>query len=355
MIGDMGRKVNKLYDLEFDEVSSVDRPANQHGLIAFSKSLTMEELNTEERGMSVVYAENGLAVDEDELIHGDVVVDSEGNEYVFVANSDEDDDDEDDEDDEDYDDEEDVAKFNFGAAKAGLKSLVSTEGRAGLKRGLSGQMGPGASGASDLGIRVGGTARKYAPAAAATAAGVGVAGGGAYMLKNRKDDEMSKSLGDSVLEQLSKAVSESDREYIIAKALDEVEIAKAEAQAATQELAWLQEERITEAFIAKAHEYNVPGDPNVLGVILRKAADVLEDEELDYLDQILMSIGDAIYDEIGYAGGASNSTIVDQVSGLAAEMVTKSAGDFSLEQASTAMFAANPDAYDAYIAEQNGR
>ena len=31
-------RVRKLTDIEIDEVSVVDRPANQHGLIAFSKS-----------------------------------------------------------------------------------------------------------------------------------------------------------------------------------------------------------------------------------------------------------------------------------------------------------------------------
>lgn len=165
---------------------------------------------------------------------------------------------------------------------------------------------------------------------------------------------VEKSLGDSVLEQLSKAVTEADREQIIAKALDEVEIAKAEAIAAQEELAYLQDERVTEAFIAKAAEYNLPVSPEVFGPILKAAATVLDEEQLDILDHVLTAAGEAMYEEIGFTGGGANS-VFDQVTGFASEMVTKSAGDFTIEQASTAMFAANPEAYDAYIAEQNGR
>ena len=172
------------------------------------------------------------------------------------------------------------------------------------------------------------------------------------MLKNN-DNVASKSLGDEVLEALSKAVTESDREAIIAKALNEVEVAKAEAAAVRDELLQLQDDRITEAFIAKAAEYNLPVSAEEFGPILKAAAEVLTDEQLDVLDRVLTAGGDALYDEIGVAGGASNS-ILDQVSGFASEMVTKSAGGFTLEQAATAMFAANPEAYDAYINE-NGR
>jgi hypothetical protein len=332
----MGRKVNKLFDLEFDEVSSVDRPANQHGLIAFSKAANAADMIEESR-VTDLYTDTGLPVDEDDLEHGDTVFDEAGNEFVFVA------------DDEDDDDE-----IGKALSMSGLRTAANQ-----FKTGMKGEItsGPSAEGAAKLNPmaqRVGFGARKNGKKiAAGTAAGVGVGGGGAYMMRDRDGDGVGKSLGDSVLEQLSKAVSESDREFIIAKALDEVEIAKSQAQAAQDELAMLQDERVTEAFIAKAAEYNLPVHPGVFGPILKAAASVLTDEELDILDHVLTAAGDAIYDEVGLAGGASNS-IYDRVNGLASEMVTKSAGDFSLEQASTAMFAANPDAYDAYISEQNG-
>ena len=66
-------------DLDIDEVSLVDRGANQHSLVAFSKSL--DEASTMEDSMSVdvaVYSETGEEVDVDTLEHGDTVFDAEG-------------------------------------------------------------------------------------------------------------------------------------------------------------------------------------------------------------------------------------------------------------------------------------
>ena len=340
--------------MEFDEVSSVDRPANQHGLIAISKSLM--EQTIEEDGVSELYSEAGEQVSEDALQHGDVVFDGAGNEYVYVIEDDLDDDD----DDVEKASPEWLSAAVRGARGAGEKMRSGFRGGFDTARGVkaapvtTARAMEAAPRSAKVGDWIARNPGKAALAGAGAGAGaVGVAGGGAYMI-GRKDSNMEKSLGDSVLEQLSKAVSEADREEIIAKALDEVEIAKAQAEAAREELAWLQDQRITDAFISKAAEYNLPVSPEVFGPILKAAAEVLDDEQLEILDHVLTAAGEAIYDEIGYAGGAANS-IFDQVNGFAAEMVEKSAGDYSLEQASTAMFAANPDAYDAYIAEQNGR
>lgn len=337
----VGRKVNKLFDMEFDEVSSVDRPANQHGLIAFSKSLTAE--TTEEGGVTQVFTEAGDPVTEDELEHGDVVFDEAGNEYVFVL-----------------DEDEDIDEIGKALAIEGPSRLARFGSRM-RSRYMTSDAAKGAkvkgyrfdSAGNVSGVEMGSVLNRgrIARDAAIGGTAVGVGGGGAYMV-GRKNVE--KSLGDSVLEQLSKAVTEADREQIIAKALDEVEIAKAEAIAAQEELAYLQDERVTEAFIAKAAEYNLPVSPEVFGPILKAAATVLDEEQLDILDHVLTAAGEAMYEEIGFTGGGANS-VFDQVTGFASEMVTKSAGDFTIEQASTAMFAANPEAYDAYIAEQNGR
>ena len=77
-------KRHQLSDLEIDEVSTVDRPANQHGLITFSKSTGMGEGYTEEVTMPgeneiEVFDADGQPIDE--LAHGDVVYDQDGNEF----------------------------------------------------------------------------------------------------------------------------------------------------------------------------------------------------------------------------------------------------------------------------------
>ena len=300
----MRKPVSKLMDLDIDEVSLVDRGANQHSLVAFSKSL--DEASTMEDSMSVdvaVYSETGEEVDVDTLEHGDTVFDAEGNTYVVV---DEDDDTEDDE----------VGKA-VNMANAGRYARVMGKRRA---------------------RQAGDMAVKYGPAALAGAA-AGAAGTAA----------LKKSFQDEILEDFSKAITDRDREQIVIKMADEV--AKAH-QVAEEALAWAEAEheaRLEEAYIAKAAEYNLPIAAEELGPILKAMAEVLSPDQLDAVDRLLGSVSDTFYNEIGYVGGGSNSSVIDQVNALAGDMVTKSGG--SREQVFTDMLANDPSLYDAYISE----
>lgn len=350
----MSKPIKKLFDMEIDEVSLVDRPANQYGLIAFSKSLAALEdaqlIEEDSMAEEAIFSEDGASVDVDDLTHGDVVFDAEGNEYVFVEDEDSElEDSEDDDEDEDFDDEDDfdededdleksftnAVKLGFRAGKVGkpasaLPNLARDAG-----------MGFGTANKAGLGYR---WAKQNKKAVALGTAGIGAAGAGGYA--------MSKSLGDAVLEELSKAVTDSEREEIIAKAMNEVEIAKAAAEEAWAYAAEERDYRIEQEFISKAAEYNLPVSPEVFGPILKSLAETLSDEELEILDEIFTAVGDALYNEVGYVGDTSNSSVLDAVDGLASELVGKS--DYSYEQATVAMFEANPEAYDAYISE-NGR
>jgi hypothetical protein len=312
-------RVRKLTDIEIDEVSVVDRPANQHGLIAFSKSVQGEGFDYEEGTMppdaDVIYDVEGDEVDPGLLEHGDVVYDQSGNEYVFVED----------------DDDEEVGKAfggvrnTFGAARAGFRNPTLAD--------------PHAGGAAKFGQHIGRNKAKYA---AGGAGGAGLIGGYA----------LNKSAGDTVLEALSKAVTDDDRDAIIAKAMDEVEVYKAMAEENAEALAYEQDVRLTEAYISKAAEYNLPVSPDVFGPILKSIAEALSDEELDVLDAIFEAIGDALYDEVGYVGDTDNGSVVDMVDAYADELVGKS--DLSHAEAAVAMYSAHPEAYEAYLAE-NGR
>jgi hypothetical protein len=306
----MKKSVSKLVDLDIDEVSLVDRSANQHSLVSFSKSLASGVVTNPEESMSAdfaVFNDAGEQIDADDLEPGDVVYDETGEQLVIVE----------------ADDDEvgkaatDVALRASGAARGKTPSWMSRNRRK---------------------LLIGG----------GTAAGVGAVGGGAYAM-NRRGDEVGKSLSASILEDFSKAVTERDREEIIAKAMDEVSKAQ---EIASEALAYAESEhdaRMEEAFISKAAEYNLPVSPEVFGPILKSLAYALEDEELEILDAIFNAVGDALYNEIGYVGESSNSSVLDQVDALAGEYVGKS--DLSHAQAVTAMFEANPSAYDAYISE----
>ena len=379
------RQVNKLFDLEFDEVSSVDRPANQHGLIALSKSLATAD--PQEDTMTAVFTEAGLLVAPDELEPGDVVYDAQGREYEFVVPGDEADEADEDQDDPDTDEDEDEAdeadepddvekgaKELWGAAKMGFGGIKPFEDELGTK-GAERAFGFGQNAAAKIGqarravassrpvkwgtdeIKPVGENGRVVPGAkverrvnrrgAAALTAAGVATGGTAMA--------SKSLGDSVLERLSKAVTDADRDEVVVKMADEVEFAKAQATAATEMLEAERDYRITQEFISRAAEYDLPVDPTVFGPILKAVVEVLDEDQIELLDRIFTAAGDAIYDEIGADGGALGSSVVDEVNAYAAELVGKSAGDVTLEQAAVAMFAANPGAYDAYLNEQNGR
>jgi hypothetical protein len=361
---------NKLFDLEFDEVSAVDRPANQLGLIAFAKSAQGEDPNSQEDSMPEieVYDSDGLAVDGAALEHGDVVYDEDGTEYVYVE-EDSDDESEDDEDGEqqayyeDQDEDEDEEAY-AGVGKAGLPGLrraafatsAKEAGRGartqaygfmhGLARNRSAasSAAPGAQ-ASRFGSAAWGNRSNLQRAGIATAAATPFVAGGA-VAGNKK---FGKSLGDEVLENLSKAVNDDERSEIFAKALNEVEIYKAASEAMAAELDDLRDQQIEDVFIAKAAEYNLPVSPGVLGPILKAMTEVLDDEQLEVVDQLFASVGDALYDEIGYVGDTDNVSVLDQVNAFAGELVNKS--DLSPEQAQVLAFESNPAAYEAYLNE----
>lgn len=71
------RMANWLHDMEYDEVSTVDRPANQHAKIVLAKRAPEEDLVEE------YFNEQGEAVDLAELNIGDVVYDSDGQAFAI--------------------------------------------------------------------------------------------------------------------------------------------------------------------------------------------------------------------------------------------------------------------------------
>ena len=137
---------------------------------------------------------------------------------------------------------------------------------------------------------------------------------------------VKKSLGDVLIEELSKS-DQADRQLDMAGALgDEIEKAQQQAAAAIDYAEQLHEERALEAFVSKAAEYNLPVDAYVLGEILKSASQVLDREQLDVLDELFTAIGDDLYDELGAVGGGDNSDILAQVDAYADELVREVPG-----------------------------
>ena len=355
------RTVNRLHGLEIDEISLVDRPANQHGLVAIAK-------RAEEAPMAL-YDADGLEVDPEEIEFGETVTDEAGNQF-YMASPEEaaqlgygeaadmvsDDDggttyDFDDE----YDDE------LVGVGKAGselTRAARFTAGRGGTR--VAGSMGPGrgtraragarnaAAGARRRGGDALGAADTFGRSAArnrgvrigAGAAGAGAVGYGAGRVK--------KSLGDSVLEELSKALDSGSRNDVIAKMADIVDDARAEAAEATYIAKSLLEQQELSEYVDIAKSYDLPVDEVELGGILMQVSKTLNPQQLNTLDRVLSTAG-ASMTELGY-NGYVESDVMSQVQALATDAVSKN-NDFSVYQATTALFEANPDAYDEYLAE----
>jgi hypothetical protein len=80
---EMPRPIRNLSDMEIDEISLVDKGANQHAMITIAKRATEEDV------MPDLYSEDGSLVDENALQDGDIVFDAEGNAYQFEAGEEE--------------------------------------------------------------------------------------------------------------------------------------------------------------------------------------------------------------------------------------------------------------------------
>lgn len=400
-------RIRKLSGLEIDEVSLVDRPANQHGLVAIAK-------RAPEDSMGIFDAE-GFEVDESDLEHGDTVYDESGQEFVYVedgaglAEGDEGASFDDTEEGVYYGDEytnasdedlvgvgkaflparlraggrlarsrtRDAARgtraLGAGAASAagdsarGAFRSASSNARGGFQgvtRGLQGQgvgslRGPGGAFRSATGFETGANTagrhvRSNRVAYGVGAGGAGVAGGGAAYGNSRR--KVNKSLGEQVLVELSKAMNDGEREEIIAKALDLVDDQQGQIDQLHSVVSKLVDARESEDYTTIAQQYELPVDPGELGGVLKRASRHLSDRDLAVLDRILSVSGEAVaksYDEVGFGGLGGPSEIMDQVAAIAGEAVSKTeAGALTPEQAVVAVFDANPQAYDEYLQER---
>jgi len=258
----MPKQVKELSNIEIDEISLVDRPANQHAKVAIAKRATKEDAVPE------FFNKDGQPVDPDTLEFGDVVFDEDGNPYQMVA-------DDDGEEAEVQDDE-----------------LVS----------------------------------------------VGKAFGG--------------SMVDRVRQDLSKALTDIERDQIVSKAADEISKANARADEATMIAKSERDLRLTREYISKAADYNVGVHPTELGPVLMRMAETMSYEDCAVIAKALDSASDAAFREVGYAGGADNNDVFAAAQAAADEIVGKSANGVSKAATIAQVFEENPNAYDEYLSSR---
>ena len=79
----MARRVRQINDLRIDEISLVDKGANQHAVVTIAKSASGEKENEVE-----IYDEDGNLLDGESLSDGDVVYGEDGQAYLFSLDAD---------------------------------------------------------------------------------------------------------------------------------------------------------------------------------------------------------------------------------------------------------------------------
>lgn len=77
----MPKPIKNLSNMEIDEISLVDKGANQHAMITIAKRAPEEDEMPEEFDL---FNENGEIIDQESLENGDVVFDGEGNAYEYT-------------------------------------------------------------------------------------------------------------------------------------------------------------------------------------------------------------------------------------------------------------------------------
>lgn len=394
----MTRKVREIQDLVIDEISLVDKGANQHATVTIAKSADGEKENYMD-----VYDEQGNPLDPDALDIGDVVYDAEGDAYEIQAENDDNDEDE-----YEYEDERELMEVGKSASSLGIRAGM--QGRAfgaGLKgargtraaaraaarrtkainrngmgpltqsqtnradayaaftrRGSGAQMagirgvqraktgaGSAAAGVSNFGSAHA-TGLKYAGAGAGVTAVGGGAGYGGAALERRK---VRKS-ADDLRQELSKALTDRDRDEVIAKAFGQIEelaeVAEIAKAAADQE----RDIRLHQEYFEIAKSYELPNvETNALASALKHMAEALPYEDCEVIGKALQFAAEAqevLYEEIGSIGGGDNNDVLNMVEAHVDGVVAKSG--VSREELVTEVFMQNPEAYDQYLADQRG-
>jgi hypothetical protein len=269
----MPKPIKNLSNMEIDEISLVDKGANQHAMITIAKRAPEEDAMPEEQ--FELYNENGELLAQDKLSDGDIVFDDAGNAYEYTLDQ--------------------VAEDEAREPEMVGKSAFFESQTTGQPAGQS-------------------------------------------------------DFAKSVMEELSKAFGDDDRDAVIAKALGRVGELEAMVSKSAEIAKAERDLRLTREYIAKASEYNLPVDPAELGPVLYRMAETMSYDDCSVIAKCLETAGTALFEEVGYIGGGDNADVMDQVYARATETIGKAAGAGDVMD----VFDTNPQAYDEYLASQRG-
>jgi hypothetical protein len=159
------------------------------------------------------------------------------------------------------------------------------------------------------------------------------------------------------LAELAKNLETEEQRDNVAKAMEIVEKANARAEAAEEIAKAERDFRLNQEFVAKARSYsNLPVNPEEFGPVLKKLNEVLNEDELGLVTKVFSSANETVahagvFTEIGKRGVGSYET-VSKVDGKAHE-IAKSEG-ITIEAARERVFEQDPSLYDQYL-QESGR
>ena len=265
----MPRKVREITDLEIDEVSLVDKGANQHAKVTIAKS----EDGEKEMQMEI-YDEDGNLLDPESLEDGDVVYDDEGNGYLFELDTED-----------EY--EQELEPVGKSANPFSRQSVAKTQ--------------------------------------------------------------QTSSTAESLRVELSKALTDKDRDDVIAKAFGQLDVLSKAAESAAASAERERQLRLEREYTEVAKSYNLPIEDEVLAGVLMRCAESLPTADCEIIAKCMEAASEAIFMETGSSGGGANSDVFSMVDEYANSQVSKSADKFDL---TSEVFSNNPELYDEYLREQ---
>lgn len=165
---------------------------------------------------------------------------------------------------------------------------------------------------------------------------------------------------ESVFAALAKALADTDTDPQVAteisKAMDLVSKAQARADEAERIAKEERDYRLEQEYISKAANLALPVSPQELGPVLKRMDDLMAPKDAEIITKALLAGSEAIqsvFEEAGTTYGAAYETLskVDQV---ANELVVKSGHQMTREQATAAIYEMDPSIYEEYLSDKNG-
>lgn len=168
--------------------------------------------------------------------------------------------------------------------------------------------------------------------------------------ENLDEDEVT------FLQELAKNLEDEDNREAISKAMAIVEKANARAEEAETIAKTERDFRLNQEYIAKARSMvNLPVAADEFGPVLKRLHDRMEAEDVEVIEKALRAANETIaeagtFTEIGKRGGQGFEA-VSKLDSKAKELVEKSDEPLSMEQARAQVMESDPSLYDEYLQE----